>query len=54
VIKSRKIRWEGHVPHMGDEKCISILAGKSVDKKPIERPKYRWKDDTKITLMEFW
>jgi hypothetical protein len=25
VIRSRRMRWEGHVPRMGDEKCIHLI-----------------------------
>jgi ribosome biogenesis protein Nip4 len=38
--------------HERDKKCIRILDGKPEDRRPVEKPKYRWKDNIKIALKE--
>jgi hypothetical protein len=38
--------------HKRGKKCIRILAGKPEDRRPVEKPKYRWKDNIKIALKE--
>ena len=43
VIKSRRMRWVGHVARMGEEKgAYRVLVGKPEGKKPLERPRRRW------------
>jgi hypothetical protein len=50
-IKSRGMRWAGHVARMGEGRNVyRVLVGKPEGKKPLERPKRRWKDGTKWTL----
>jgi hypothetical protein len=45
VIKSRRIRWTGHVACMGEMRnAYSILVGKPEGKRPLGRPKHRWAD----------
>jgi hypothetical protein len=53
MIKSRKMRWAGHVSRMG-EKMIAyrILEGKPEGKRPLERPRRRWVDKMKMDLRE--
>jgi hypothetical protein len=47
MIKSRKMRWAGHVPRMGKNKyAYSVLVGNPEGKKPLGRRRHRWKDDT--------
>jgi hypothetical protein len=42
-IKSRRMRWAGHVAHMGEERNVyKVLMGKPEGKRPLERPKRRW------------
>ena len=42
VIKSRRMRWEGHVAHMGERRGVyRVLVGKPDGKKPLGRPRYR-------------
>jgi len=42
VIKSRKIRWPGHVVRMGDRRGVyRVLVGKPEGKRPLGRPRYR-------------
>jgi hypothetical protein len=50
-IKSRRMRWAGHVARMGEERNVyRVLVGKSEGKKPLERPRHRWEDGIKWTL----
>jgi hypothetical protein len=52
-IKSRRMRWAGHVAHMGEgEKSIQGFGGKPKGKRPHERPRCRWEDGIRIDLRE--
>ena len=43
AIKSRRMKWAGHVAHMGEgRKVYRVLVGKSEVKRPLERPRHRW------------
>jgi hypothetical protein len=48
-IKSRRMRWAGHVARMG-EKCLQGLDGKAKGKRPHERPRRRWEDGMRMDL----
>ena len=51
VIKSRKMRWTGHVACMGERRGVyRVLVGKSEGKKQLWRPRRRWEDNIKIDL----
>jgi hypothetical protein len=53
VIKSRRIRWVGHVARMGEGRGIyRILVGRPECKKPLGRPRRRWEDNIKMVLRE--
>ena len=53
VIKSSRMRWAGNVAHMGKRRGIHrILVGKPEGKRPLERPRHRWEDNTKMHLQE--
>ena len=53
VIKSRRMRWAGHVARMGVERgAYSVLVGKQEGKRPLERPRSRWVDNIGIDLQE--
>jgi len=53
VIKSRRMRWAGHVARMGEGKSVyRFLVGKLGGKKPLGRPMPRWEDDIKMDLQE--
>jgi hypothetical protein len=41
MIKSRRIRWTGHVAHMELRNVHGILVGKPKGNKPLERPRHR-------------
>jgi hypothetical protein len=51
-IKSRRMRWAGHVARMEEEKVYKILVGKPEGKKPLGRPRRRWKDGIRMDLRE--
>ena len=53
VIKLRRIRWAGHVAHMGEEKeAYRVLVGKPEGKRPLGRPRRRWVDNIRMDLQE--
>jgi len=53
VIKSRRMRWAGHVACMGERRCVyRVLVGKPEGKRPLGRPKCRWEDNIKMDLQE--
>jgi hypothetical protein len=53
VIKSRSIRWAGHVAPIGEGRGVyRVLAGKPERKRPPRRPRRRWEDNIKIDLQE--
>jgi hypothetical protein len=52
-IKSRRMRWAGHVARMGEGRNVySVLVGKPEGKRPLERPRRRWEDGIKMDLRE--
>jgi hypothetical protein len=53
MIKSRRMRWAGHVARMGEErKVYKLLVGKPGRKRPLGRPRRRWIDNIKMALLE--
>jgi hypothetical protein len=51
MIKSRKIRWTGHVACMVDIiNPYKILVGKHEGKRPLERPRHRWEGNIRMDL----
>jgi hypothetical protein len=53
VIKSRRMRWVGHVARMGKRRgSTGFLVGKSEGKRPLGRPRHRWEDNIKMDLQE--
>ena len=53
VIKSRRMRWAGHVARMGEERGVyRALVGKPEGKIPLGRPKRRWVDNIRTDLQE--
>jgi hypothetical protein len=50
-IKSRRMRWAGHVARMGEERYVyKVLAGKPEGKRPLGRPRRRWEDGIGMDL----
>ena len=53
MIKLRKMRWAGHVAHMGGSRGIyRVLVQKPEGRRPLGRPRYRWEDNIKVYLQE--
>jgi hypothetical protein len=53
TIKSRRMRWAGHVARMGETRnAYRILAGKPEGKRPLGRLRRRWVDNIKMDLRE--
>jgi hypothetical protein len=52
-IRSRRMRWVGHVVRMGEKSGLyRILLWKPEGKRPRGRSKLRWEDNTKMDLQE--
>jgi len=53
VIKSRRMRWVGHVACMGERRGVyKVLVGKPEGKRLRGRPRRRWEDNIKMALLE--
>jgi hypothetical protein len=53
MIKSRRMRWVGHVTRMGETRnAYRILLGKPEGKRPLGRPRRRWVDNIEMNLRE--
>jgi hypothetical protein len=53
IIKSRRMRWAGHVSRMGERRnAYRILVGKPEGKRPLGRSRHRWMDNIKMNLTE--
>ena len=53
VIKSRRLRWAGHVVRMEEGRsAFKILIGKPTGKSPLGRPERRWEDNIRMNLEE--
>jgi hypothetical protein len=53
MIKSRKMRWEGHVARMGEKRnSYRILVRMPEGKRPLGIPRRRWVDNIKMDLRE--
>jgi len=53
VIKSRRMRWAGHVVCMGEGRGVyRVLVGKPEGRRPLGRPRRRWEDNIRMDLRE--
>jgi len=53
VIKSRRIRWAGHVASMGEGTVVyRVLVGKTEGRRPLGRPRLRCEDNIRMDLRE--
>jgi len=53
VIKSRRMRWAGHVARMGEESGVyRVLVRKLEGKRPMGRPRRKWVDNVRMDLQE--
>jgi hypothetical protein len=53
IIKSRRMKWAGHVARLGEKRNVYRLSvGKPEGKRPLGRPRRRWIDNIKMDLLE--
>ena len=53
VVKSRRMRWAGHVARMGEGRGVHrVLVGKPEGKRPLGRSRHRWEDNIKMDLWD--
>jgi len=51
AIKSRRMRWAGHVARMGEGRCVyRVLVGRPEGKRSLGRPRRGWEDNIKMDL----
>jgi hypothetical protein len=51
VIKSRRLKWAGHVTRMVERRgAYRALVGKPEGRRPLGRPRRRWEDNIKMDL----
>ena len=49
VIKSRRMRWAGHVARMEEDRiAFKLLIGKHTGKRPLGRPRRGWEDNIRM------
>ncbi|KAJ4445002.1 hypothetical protein ANN_06801 [Periplaneta americana] len=52
-LKSRRLRWAGHVARMGESRnAYRVLVARPEGKRPLGRPRRRWEDNIKMDLRE--
>jgi len=53
VLKSRRMRWAGHVARMDEEREVyRVLVGKLEGRRPLGRPRRRWVVNIRMDLQE--
>jgi hypothetical protein len=53
MMKSRRLRWPGHVASRGEGRCVyRVSAGRPEGKRPVGKPRHRWEDNIKMDLRE--
>jgi hypothetical protein len=53
IIKSRRMRWVGHVAQMGEKRNVCrLLEGKPEGRRPLRRPRRRWIYSIKVDVLE--
>jgi len=53
VMKSRRMRWAGHVARIGEGRCVyRVFVGKPEGRRPLGRPRRRWEDNIRMDLRE--
>jgi hypothetical protein len=53
VIKSKRMRWAGHMALMGEGRGVyRVLVGRPEGKRSLGRPRHRWEDNIKMDLRE--
>ena len=52
-LKTRRLRWAGHVARMGQSRNVyRVLVGKPEGKRSLGRPRRRWEDNIKMDFTE--
>ena len=53
VIKTRSMRWAGHVARKGERRGVyRVMVGKPEGKRLLGRPRGRWKNNVKMRLQK--
>jgi hypothetical protein len=53
IIKSRRMRWAGHVARIGEKRNVyRLMVGKPEGKRPVGRPRRKWVDNIRMDLGE--
>jgi hypothetical protein len=52
MIKSRRMRWAGHVARMAKRNTYRLLVGKPERRRPLGKPRLRWVDNIRMDLVE--
>ena len=53
VVKSRRMRWAGHVARMGEDRGVQrVLVGKPEGKRSLGRPRRRWENNIKMDIQD--
>jgi transcription termination factor 2 len=53
MVKSRRMRWAGHVARMGEGRVVNrVLVGKPEGKRPLGKTRRRWEDNIKMDLQK--
>ena len=52
-LKSRRLRWAGHVARMEQSRnAYRVLVGKHDSKRPLGRPRRRWEDFNFVSFLK--
>jgi hypothetical protein len=55
MMKPREMEVAGHITQMGEKRnAYRIFVGKPEEKRPLERPRYRWVDSVEMGLRLIW
>ena len=53
MIKSRRLRWAGHVARMEEGRsAFNVLTGKPTGRRPLGKPRLSWEDNIRMDLEE--
>ena len=53
MVKSIRMRWSGHVAHLGESRGVyRVLVGKPEGRRTLGKPRHRWEDNIKMDLQE--
>jgi hypothetical protein len=53
VVKSRRLRWAGHVAQIGERRrAYRFLVGKPEGRRPLGRPRLRWENNIKMDIKD--